>query len=155
MKLLDRTILLALLLIAAGLFLSTFSNEYDIPSFGGDVSTVFVPRIYFIIWILLCLFSLWDSTNTNYEDKDGEETSFSVARLCTIILIAAATSVAMLKLGFVIGLIPGFILFCWSFGYRRPLVLTVISVSGTLGIWLLFNNVFELPLPRSPWFHLF
>ena len=153
MRFFDRTIIILLLVAGVGLFLSTFSSEYDIPAFSGDVGTVFVPRIYLILWVALSLLVLLQMRSSPEEEKREETLTFSAARLCMIIGIAAATAVAMLTIGFVFGLIPGFILFCWAFGYRRPLVLILISVVGTLGIWVLFNSVFELPLPKSPWFN--
>lgn len=154
MKALDRTTIIVLLLLGIALFAATFSSEYDIEPFWGDVSTVFVPRVYFVIWIALSLIFLYQTTGKGTEEEQSQQ-SISFKRLGIIMVIAAATAIAILKLGFMIGMVPGFFLFCWAFGYHKPISLTCISIVGSTTVWLLFNNVFELPLPRSPWFTLF
>ncbi|NNK96691.1 MAG: tripartite tricarboxylate transporter TctB family protein [Desulfobacterales bacterium] len=152
-KVLDRTISIVLLLLGIGLFLSTFSEAYDIEPFMGDVGTVFMPRVYFVIWIGLSIALLVQSFRR--DDEGDSDQAFSFSRLCIIMLVSGATAVAILKLGFVLGMAPGFFIFCWLFGYRKPVTLAIFSIAGTVIIWVLFNNVFELPLPRSPWFNLF
>lgn len=119
----------------------------------GDVGTVFMPRVYFVIWIGLSITLLVQSFRRVYESDSDQ--AFSFSRLITIMLVSGATAVAILKFGFVLGMVPGFFIFCWLFGYRKPVTLAMFSIAGTVMIWVLFNNVFELPLPRSPWFNLF
>lgn len=153
MKVLDKTTSIVLLLLGIGLFLSTFSEAYDIEPFMGDVGTVFMPRVYFVIWIGLSITLLVQSFRR--VDESDSDQAFSFSRLITIMLVSGATAVAILKFGFVLGMVPGFFIFCWLFGYRKPVTLAIFSIAGTVIIWVLFNNVFELPLPRSPWFNLF
>lgn len=153
MKVLDKTTSIVLLLVGIGLFISTFSEVYNIEPFMGDVGTVFMPRVYFVIWIALSIVLLFQSLRSS--DDEEPDQVFSFSRLCIIMLVSGATAVAILKYGFVLGMIPGFFIFCWQFGYRKPFTLAAFSIAGTVIIWVLFNNVFELPLPRSPWFNLF
>ena len=154
-KVLDKTISIVLLLLGIGLFISTFSEAYNIEPFMGDVGTVFMPRVYFIIWIVLSGVLLVLSLKKVDTGEEHSDETFSFTRLFLIMLISGATAVAILRIGFVLGMIPGFFIFCWLFGYRRPVSLAIFSIAGTVIIWVLFNNVFELPLPRSPWFNLF
>ena len=89
--------------------------------------------------------------NANVESEEQP----SLGRLLIIALITIGTAVAMLYIGFVLAAIPGYFLFCWAFGYRKPIPLLIISVVSVLATWIIFNNVLELILPHSPWFTLF
>ncbi|MEM7023707.1 MAG: tripartite tricarboxylate transporter TctB family protein [Pseudomonadota bacterium] len=144
-----RFTFVVLVIFAALMFASTFSSEYDVPSFGGDVSTVFVPRIYLVILLLLSVLALCTKDTTPPSEV---ETRASDRRLITVVAIAAATGFAMLYVGFVIATIPGFFLFCFAFGYRKLAWLVLFSILAPLVVWFLFNDLLELPLPRSPWF---
>lgn len=154
---LNRLTLGVLILLPAILFATTFSAEYDVATFGGDVSTVFVPRIFLIVWFGLAIWAMIDNfraTSDGNENAEGESQP-SLGRLLIIALITIITAVAMLYIGFVLAAIPGYFLFCWAFGYRKPIPLLIISIISVLTTWVIFNNVLELVLPHSPWFTLF
>ena len=74
-------------------------------------------------------------------------------QLLAVVVIAVVTGFAMVNIGFVFATVPGFFLFGWAFGYRRIAILAAVSLVAPLAIWALFTFGFELPLPRSPWFH--
>ncbi len=147
---LDFSVSLFLLIAAIFLFALTFTDQFDVPTFGGDVGPAFAPRGFLVAWMALALvatISAWRSA----EEASAEP--IRKGQLAAVILIAAGTALAMTRIGFVFATIPGFFLFCWAFGYRKPLQLAVISVAGPLAIWALFTYGFELLLPRSPWFY--
>ena len=139
-----------LLAAAALLFAATFSDRFDVPTFGGDVGPAFAPRAYLVVWMCLSAISLAQAVRTTA--PSGEAANFR--KLLSVAAIACGTGYGMTIIGFVFAAVPGFFLFCWAFGYRRPLVLALLSVAGPLLIWALFTYVFELLLPRSPWFHM-
>ena len=149
----ERAVFLILLVAAALLFASTFAAEYDTPSFGGDVSTVFTPRIFLGLVLVLSAAAFFGRRPAAEEESAGD--GFRVARLLAVVAIVAIASLALPHAGFVLVMTPCLFLFCWTFGYRKIVTLSAISVLGVLAIWFLFNGVLELPLPRSPWFGAF
>ena len=139
-----------LLAAAALLFAATFSDRFDVPTFGGDVGPAFAPRAYLIVWMFLSATSLVQAVRGT-TPPGGEA---NLGKLLSVAAIACGTGYAMTVIGFVFATVPGFFLFCWAFGYRKPVILALLSVAGPLLIWALFTYVFELLLPRSPWFHM-
>ena len=149
----DRIYGAALFLVAALLFATTYSAEYHQQGgLFGDVNTVFVPRIFLIAWMLLAAIQCVGG----FIRKDAEAyPAVQWTKLGTVSAIAVLVAFAMLGAGFLLATIPGFFLFTWAFGYRRPVILAAVSVIFPIAIWLLFINVFKLPLPHSPWFDSF
>lgn len=147
---LDLAVSLTLLIVGMVMFAITFTEQFDVPTFGGDVGPAFAPRGFLIAWMALALVATISAWRSQAEAA-GEP--IRKGQLAAAILIAAGTAYAMTKIGFVFATIPGFFLFCWAFGYRKPLQLAIISVAGPLVIWALFTFGFELLLPRSPWFY--
>ncbi|MDE0113280.1 MAG: tripartite tricarboxylate transporter TctB family protein [Albidovulum sp.] len=139
-----------LLLVALSLFAVTFTDQFDVPTFGGDVGPAFAPRGFLIVWMVLAATATIQALRGEAEEFSG----MNFGKFASVAIIACAMSYGMTIIGFVFSTIPGFFLFCWVFGYRKPLILAVLSVGGPLGIWALFTYVFELLLPRSPWFHM-
>lgn len=149
MRALEATIATTLLLIAIGLFATTFSADYDVPTFGGDVGPAFAPRGYLLVWMLLAALTLFEALRK--EQKPIEDLG-NIRRLVAVSSIGIATGLAMLWIGFVFAAIPGFFLFCRTLGYRNYIVLAAVSIIAPLAIWWTFTFAFELLLPRSPWF---
>ncbi len=139
-----------LLIAAVALFALTFTDQFDVPTFGGDVGPAFAPRGYLLVWMGLALYATIMAVRSPPE-KGGEPVRFG--QLFLVVAIAAGTAIAMINIGFVFAMVPGFFLFCWAFGYRKPVQLALISIAGPVAVWALFTFGFELLLPRSPWFH--
>jgi len=174
LAIINRYTLLALILVPTVLFITTFDEEYDVAAFAGDVSTVFVPQIFLLIWIGLAVaaffvsrqsFNQVEESDAAVENElsdlpdnlgdDSVEPESSFLKLLLIMIISIVTAIAMLNFGFVLAVVPGFFLFCWQFGYRKPLPLLVISLTAVFATWYIFNSLLSLPLPRSPWFLAF
>lgn len=149
MRALEVSVAAGFLLIAAGLFALTFSTDFDVPTFGGDVGPAFAPRGYLAVWMVLAAITLIDALK---RDRAPLGSIGDIRRLATASAVGVGTGLAMLKVGFVIAAIPGLLLFCRVLGYRNHLVLVVISIVAPLAIWWVFTFAFELLLPRSPWF---
>lgn len=148
----DRIYGAALFLAAALLFLTTYSAEYQQGGQFGDVSTVFVPRIFLIAWML---FAAIQCIGGFFREDAEAYPAVQWGKLGAVSAVAVLAAFAMLGAGFLIATIPGFFLFTWAFGYRRPVILAILSIVFPIGIWLLFIHVFKLPLPHSPWFDSF
>jgi len=140
-----------LLLTAIALFALTFTDQFDVPTFGGDVGPAFAPRGFLLVWMALAAVATFLAIRRKSEEV-GEPVRFG--QLLVVVLIASGTGVAMINIGFLFAMIPGFFLFCWAFGYREIVQLTLISIIGPVAVWALFTFGFELLLPRSPWFHI-
>ena len=141
----------SVLFVAAILiFAVTFSDQFDVPTFGGDVGPAFAPRGFLVTWMVLAAIATWTAVKSP-RDEDAEELHFG--QLAGVVVVTLATALGMINIGFVFATIPGFFLFCLAFGYRNLPILLVVSVVAPVAIWALFIFGFELPLPRSPWFH--
>lgn len=145
----DRLVFTVIALAAAALFASTFSPDYDVPSFGGDVSTVFTPRIFLALIFLLSVLLL--VTGTASGDPRERLTSREVVKLLGVAAVSLVVAFALPGAGFVAAASPGMFLFCLLFGYRRLPVLILNSLIGPFAVWYLFSRLLELPLPDTNW----
>ncbi len=151
----ERIVFAVIALAAAALFGSTFSEEYDVPSFGGDVSTVFTPRIFLGLVFLLSLLLLITAKASGETEASGDKTlrigAAELRRLLAVGAVCLAVALALPHAGFVAAAAPGMFLFCLFFGYRGWTTLTLTSVLGPFAVWYLFSRLLELPLPETDW----
>jgi len=140
---------IALFLIAAILFASSFTMDAGEPMYG-DVSTLFVPQMFLIVWMIIAALIAFKAGG---DDADSDPfANVAWRRLWIIIAVVALAAIAMIEIGFVFAIVPAFILFVSLFGYRRYAVTAIVGVVFVLALWILFLEVFRLPLPISPWF---
>ena len=149
-KSIDLFVSLFFLIAAVVLFAMTFGEQFEVPTFGGDVGPAFAPRGFLLIWMALALVAVVSAARSERPAIGPLRTR----QLALVALIAIGTGYGMTRIGFLFATIPGFFLFCYAFGYRKPLLLAIVSVCAPTAIWALFTFVFELLLPRSPWFNL-
>lgn len=141
-----------LFLAAAAILATTFSERYAGEPLAGDVSTVFMPRAFLLAWMAFAALLFFRGPGAG---ADAAFPKVDWTRLGAVALVSLGTALAMLHAGFLIATVPGFWIFAWTCGYRRPVPLTLVSAALPLGVWFLFNDVFGLPLPGSPWFRDF
>ncbi|MEM7303217.1 MAG: tripartite tricarboxylate transporter TctB family protein [Pseudomonadota bacterium] len=144
-------VFVAVCLVATGsfLFAATFGEQFDVPTFGGDVGPALAPRIFLGVWILLSALVLIGEFRTAHEPSS----QINFRQFLAVLFIAIGTGVGMTKIGFLLAAIPGLFMFCWTLQYRRIVPLLLISLIAPFSIWMLFTFGFELLLPNSPWFH--
>ena len=135
---------------AAYLFALTFTDQFDVPTFGGDVGPAFAPRGFLAVWMVLAALA---TLNAVRAPGAATTEALHAGQLAGVVVVTLVTGFAMVRIGFVFSTIPGFFLFCWCFGYRNIATLALVSIAAPLAIWALFTFGFELPLPHSPWFH--
>ncbi|MDA4848363.1 tripartite tricarboxylate transporter TctB family protein [Hoeflea poritis] len=148
MRALDLTISAVFFATSILFLVLTYSSDFDVPTFGGDVGPAFAPRGYLIIAIVLSAIVFFNAMRSEDTGPVGQH----IGRMVLVSSIGAVTGLAMLYVGFVFAAIPGFFCFCYAFGYRRIAILLVLSIAAPLLIWWIFTFGFELWLPRSPWF---
>lgn len=152
---LELAVSAVLLVLPIFLFAVTFSEAFDVFTFGGDVGPAFAPRVYLVLWACLAASTIWMLIRP-VDGNDGVAANqIKVAQLIYVVLIASATSYGVIAIGFLFATIPGFFLFCWAFGYRKIPILAALSIGGPVVIWAMFTFGFKLILPKSPWFHFF
>ena len=142
----------ALFALAALLFASSFSSDYAVEALFGDVSTVFVPRLFLIAWMALAAL-VFQRGFAGPEIEGLPEVAWR--RLGLVASVGVLTGLGMLTIGFLLSTIPGLFAFVWFYGYRKPVPLALVSLLLPLTVWLIFVEVFQLPLPQSPWFDSF
>ncbi|MCG8511940.1 MAG: tripartite tricarboxylate transporter TctB family protein [Rhodospirillales bacterium] len=151
-RILEICIPAVLLTAALAFFATTFTDAFDVPTFGGDVGPAFAPRGFLLVWIGLCFYLLIKALRS----LSGDETSGINARQGVLaVLVVLATGFGMPYFGFLFTAIPAFFLFSLAVGQRNLPVVIPISVILPLSIWALFTFGFKLLLPRSPWFGTF
>lgn len=145
-------ILISGILLVAGitLFASTFGESFQVRTFGGDVGPAFAPRLFLGAWTVFATLALIQAVRGQAQAIG----SIRLGQLGMVLCIASLTALAMIKIGFVFAMVPGMAAFILAFGYRKPLPIILASIVAPVVVWALFTFVFELFLPRSPWFHL-
>jgi len=146
---LDIILASAFLVAGLGLLSMTFGENFDVRTFGGDVGPAFAPRLFLAAWTVFAAVTLVQAVAS----EPGNLGDIRIAQVLTVVVIATLTALAMTRIGFVFAAVPGLALFCWAFGYRKIVTLTIISITVPIAIWALFTFGFELLLPRSPWFY--
>lgn len=151
-RLLDLIVSGLLLLAGILLFAMTFSSDFDVMTFGGDVGPAFAPRLFLVPWIILAAATVVQAERAEPTIASSSE-DMKVGQMLAAVAIVLTTAFAITKIGFVFAMIPGMFLFCIAIGYRNlPVLISVVLISVP-GLWALFTFVFELLLPRSPWFN--
>ncbi|QBY01292.1 hypothetical protein E2K80_11605 [Rhodophyticola sp. CCM32] len=150
-RMLDITVSGLLLLSGIVLFALTFSADFDVVTFGGDVGPGFAPRLFLVPWILFATAVTVQSIRS--ENTETRLEQINIRQLATTVIIVLATAYGITKIGFVFAMIPGMFLFCLAVGYRNLPVLLAVVLMSVPALWALFTFVFELLLPHSPWFN--
>jgi len=130
------------------LFWHTFDPVYDTTFAAAGRGPVFFPRILLGLMIAFGCISLVQSLRDRAERPEG-------ASLWPVTLAAIATTVyvlALTEVGFLIATLVYSFVMPPIFGYRRWLVLGLFAPILSVTTWYLFEKVFLIILPKSPWF---
>jgi len=155
----NGTGLVACATLAASLFLlwHTFDPVYDTAFATAGRGPVFFPRILLAIMLALSVAVLIQSV-TRPRDPETEYAALTRRDLLSVSLAAVATAV-YLYLIYVIGYLLASIAFSFVlpavFGYRRWAVTAVFAAVYATTTWYVFEVVFRIVLPKSPWFIYF
>ncbi|MEO1018073.1 MAG: tripartite tricarboxylate transporter TctB family protein [Pseudomonadota bacterium] len=130
--------------IALILFIHTYSERYEINHLFGDVSTVLVPRILLGSWMFLsAILVIRDSLSLAV---------FADVQWRNFVLIGAIASLIVGGLwlfGFLVTMPFGLFALGWAFGYRRWVVLLIVSIAAPLAVWLVLSYLAAVPLPDA------
>jgi hypothetical protein len=139
---------LALLLGGAALLASTIGRQFA--DLGGAFSPTFFPRIVLWLWIGLAGLDLVAELR-----RRAAPAPMPMARVAVIGVAFVAYALALVPIGFFLASLAFSAVALWSLGIRRPLQLLAFSVGVPAALVGLFNHVLTLPLPTSPFTHLF
>lgn len=141
----QRAVSLVLVILTAGLILSTFGLEFA--DLGGAFSPMFFPRIIlFILLVLVAVNLLIDMTR---------HTASQDIRILPAAIISAgfvAYSLLLMPLGFFLSSVLMALLILITLGVRNPFALVLLPIVSAGSLVLLFNHILKMPLPSSPFF---
>ena len=139
---------LVLLLIACGLYYSSLDASYA--DLGGAFDPTFFPRIILMIWGGLALITLM------VEATDRTPTlPFKLVRVLALALLSFAYVLVMPEIGFFLTSVVYCALSLIILDVRRVVTIALFSLLMPGSLVLLFNHILTLPLPTSPFTHLF
>lgn len=151
--------LVAAAALAAALFLlwHTFDPIYETSFATAGRGPVFFPRILLAIIALLSAGVVTQSLLRGNLAEDGS-TAFEWRQMLSVALAAAVTGL-YLYLIYVIGYLLASIAFSFVlplvFGYRRWFAIAVFAAVYATATWYVFEVIFRIVLPKSPWFIYF
>ncbi|MBB4303470.1 hypothetical protein GGD81_002513 [Rhodobium orientis] len=139
------------LLIAAYLFYHTFDPVYDVSIVTAGRGPVFFPRILLALMLVLSLAVAIEGFRLPHRFFSGRTALIVVSAVAlTGLYIAAITSA-----GFLISTVVYVFALPFLLGYRNVPVIGAVAAIYPLTVWYVFDKVFLIILPSSPWFDSF
>ncbi len=139
-----------ILLATAFLFYHTFGEAYQTSILTAGRGPVFFPRI---VLAAMALFSVIVIVEGMKEEDDAPDFR-TLLVISTAIGLTGAYIFSIEWAGFVIPTMIFTFLLPFVIGYRKWLMSLSISIVYTLGVWYIFEKVFLIILPSSPWFEV-
>ena len=142
-------VLLVLFLCAAALYASSFAQTFS--DVGNAHSPVFFPRIILLIWMGLTVIALGQTVLEGASPKPIH----GVFRLAAIVVAAVVYTNLLTRYGFFLTSAAFVAVSLPVFGIRHPLVVAAYALAVPGALVALFNHVLGMPLPTSPFTHVF
>jgi putative tricarboxylic transport membrane protein len=141
-----------LILLSTGfLFWHTFDEVYQTSILTAGRGPVFFPRIVLGAMGLFSLIVIYEGLT------EGSE-AISAQALLVLGVVVALTGAYIFTInwaGFVIPTLIFTSLLPFALGYTKWKTVLTISVIYSFGVWYIFEKVFLIILPSSPWFEVF
>lgn len=140
-----RTISIIILVLTAGLVVSTFGLEFA--DLGGAFSPMFFPRIILIVLLALAALNV-------AVDLIGADASKPIELVPVLIIGTSFVGyvLVLMQLGYFISSVAIGVIILLSLGLRSPVQVLTIPILGAGALVGLFNHVLKMPLPSSPFF---
>ncbi len=162
----NGTTAVATLALGTALFLfwHTFEPAYDTAFAAAGRGPVFYPRILLGIIIVLAatiaLKSLFQTSRVQISRRPADAAPDragwrALPALVAAIALTAGYVMAFSAAGYLLSTVVYALLLPLVFGYRNPLVISAFAISYAVATWYLFEKVFLIILPKSPWFAAF
>lgn len=140
-----------ILLTALFLFVHTFDEQYQTSFLTAGRGPVFYPQIILVVILLLSCLVIVE----NWTQRETASSAKSVVISFTAIALTGAYIFAMPMLGFVMSTAIFTFVLPFVLGFQSWLISAAIAVVYTLSVWYIFEKLFLIILPTSPWFDLF
>jgi putative tricarboxylic transport membrane protein len=142
-----------LLMATAYLFYHTFDEAYQTSILTAGRGPVFFPRIVLGAMLLFSLITLVEGQikSRSGDDRDGGP-GLAPRVLLPAVVVTGGYILSISWAGFVIPTVIFTFLLPLVLGYRNWLLAAAISISYTISVWYIFERVFLIILPSSPWF---
>lgn len=137
-------------LTTAFLFLHTFDAAYQTSILTAGRGPVFFPRI---ILGAMALFSLIVIVEGFAEEREVSGRNGFVVMIAAI-AITGGYILSINMAGFVIPTLIFTFVLPFILGYTRWKITLVIAIIYTFAVWYIFERVFLIILPSSPWFEM-
>lgn len=140
-----RVISLVILVLCAGLVLSTFGLQFA--ELGGAFSPMFFPRIILIILLGLAALNVVIDLTDPAQDQSIE--------LVPVLIISASFMgyvLLLMPLGYFISSTAVGVVILLALGLRNPVQVLGIPMLASGALVGLFNHLLKMPLPTSPFF---
>ena len=157
----NGTTAVATLALGTALFLfwHTFAPAYDTAFAAAGRGPVFYPRILLAIIIALAtaivLQSLFQAPRGEASTAPDRVDWRALPALLAAVALTAGYVMAFSAAGYLLSTIVYALLLPLVFGYRNPLSIGAFALSYAAATWYLFEKVFLIILPKSPWFAAF
>jgi len=141
----------AFFLTTAAFFFHTFDPAYNVSAVTAGKGPVFFPRILLVLMALFSLGVIWQGTREAFQPIARAQFYHALGAIAlTGIYIFAITWA-----GFLISSVVFIFALPWVLNYRNLKVIAAITAVYPVATWYLFEKVFKIILPSSPWFDWF
>ena len=140
---------LVIALVAAAMFVHTYSDRYDNEFLFGDVSTVFFPRLLLAVIIALAVGLALKGVRGTAE---GDFPPINIGRVALTYGVALVTAAGVWFVGYLIAMPVGVFLAGLALGYPNRIVLGLASISAPLIVWLVLARFAQVSFPTGTLF---
>jgi putative tricarboxylic transport membrane protein len=140
-----------ILLTTAFLFWHTFNDVYQTSILTAGRGPVFFPRIVLGAMGLFSLIVVYEGLSEPSEAMSAQ----ALLVLGAVVALSGAYIFTINWAGFVIPTLIFTSLLPFALGYFKWKTVLTLSVIYTFAVWYIFEKVFLIILPSSPWFEVF
>ena len=146
-------IILSALLIGFGIFYAYLTAELPERNLPNTLGSDFMPWVLvgclFLLSLLLLIKTVWGGSPENFESSISQKEAFGVIYLTVCVL---AYVKLMVLIGFILATPIFLALLMLITGSRKWKEIVIVSIVATFGIYLLFQKIFQVILPRGELF---
>ena len=146
-------IILSAVLIGFGIFYAYLTAELPERNLPNTLGSDFMPWVLvgclFLLSLLLLIRTIWGGSPENFESSISQKEAFGVIYLTVCVL---AYVKLMVLIGFILATPIFLALLMLITGSRKWKEIVMVSIVATFGIYLLFQKIFQVILPRGELF---
>jgi len=142
----------ALFAVSIFFWIESFDEAYAVSEVSAGRGPMFYPRILLVAWTLLALVVTLRGLR---EPPIGGVNRRVVATVLATIAVTGLYVAGILAAGFLIASLGFVLALPLVLGYRKPMTLGALVAIFPVSVWWLFDRLFKIILPTSPWFNRF